>query len=136
MSRGPGRWQRALLDAVAEYDVVSVADVAESIVGREPTRSELVAIRRAAAELAKAGALRATYVQRCRRCGAMNLVMAGQCLPPCRGSYGHALVVTPITSTLAGPPRGWVSNTAPTPEWISVPESWIRFPKSFKRQEG
>ena len=121
VSRGPGRWQRALLDAVVEYEVVPVADVAETVVGREPTRAELVAIRRAAAQLARDGALRCTYLQRCQRCGAMNRVMVDQCLPPCRGSYGHALVVTPTTSTVAGPPGGWASQQG-TPEWIAVPE--------------
>ena len=62
MSRGPGRWQRLLLAELDEYDVVPVSYVAraQAADGR-PSRSDLVAIRRAAKQLTITGKARAIY---------------------------------------------------------------------------
>lgn len=51
VSRGPGRWQRALLAALDRRDPVLVADAVEDELGRVPTRAEMVAGRRAAHSL-------------------------------------------------------------------------------------
>lgn len=63
MSKGPGRWQRAILDAIqdAEYDLFPVQSIAYEHLDREPTRAELVACRRAVKTLAIAGKVRAVY---------------------------------------------------------------------------
>ncbi len=51
MSRGPGRWQRILLAHLDRCDPLLVADAVEDALGRQPTRVELVAARRAAHSL-------------------------------------------------------------------------------------
>lgn len=56
MSRGPGKWQRIIL-AIAEsigYErVVLAADVVPMVAGRQATKTEMVAIRRAIKRLAE-----------------------------------------------------------------------------------
>jgi hypothetical protein len=64
ISRGPGRWQRVILDALAQhtdYDIFGVYALVEEHLQRTPTRSELVAARRAVKTLAIAGKIRAIY---------------------------------------------------------------------------
>jgi hypothetical protein len=64
MSRGPGRWQRVILQALAEntdHDIFGVYALVEEHLGRTPTRSELVAARRAVKTLAIQRKVRAIY---------------------------------------------------------------------------
>jgi hypothetical protein len=61
VSRGPGRWQRVLLDALEQYDAVGVGATVWEHLGRPATRSEEVAARRAARRLVEAGKARAIY---------------------------------------------------------------------------
>lgn len=61
MSKGPGRWQRILLDALGEHDFVGVGATVWGHLGRPATRSEEVAARRAAKSLVEAGRARAIY---------------------------------------------------------------------------
>lgn len=61
MSRGPGRWQRALLAALEEHDVVVVEHVTAAAVGPDATRAAYVAFRHAARRLAEDGRVRALY---------------------------------------------------------------------------
>lgn len=53
MSRGPGRWQRAILDALAERDAVGITHP-------DMTHAEQNAVRRAARTLEAAGKLALT----------------------------------------------------------------------------
>lgn len=63
MSRGPGRWQRVVLDAIkdTDYEVFPILAIAYTHLGRAATRSEAVAARRAVKTLALAGKVRAIY---------------------------------------------------------------------------
>lgn len=61
MSRGPGRWQRVLIDLLDTHEAFSVADAVRATTSN-PTRSDLVAARRAARSLVEAGKARAVYV--------------------------------------------------------------------------
>ena len=54
---GYGRWQRALLDAVNDHEVVGLVGAVDRHLGRHGTRSELTAARRAAGRLASGGRL-------------------------------------------------------------------------------
>lgn len=60
MSRGPGRWQRLLLEALEDHTLVPVSYVVYNNAD-SPTRSDHVAARRAARRLVKEGKARATY---------------------------------------------------------------------------
>jgi hypothetical protein len=55
MSKGPGRWQRMLLDGLHEHPELDPVGYIAKQLGRELTRSEQVAVRRAAATLASSG---------------------------------------------------------------------------------
>ncbi len=57
MSRGPGRWQRVLLDALEAHEAASVLAVTwrQFDPAGVPTRSDLVAVRRAAHRLRELG---------------------------------------------------------------------------------
>ncbi len=63
MSRGPGRWERALLEAVNEHPSVApsgrryvhVRSWLRTFVGREPTPAELSAAHRAARSIVRKG---------------------------------------------------------------------------------
>ncbi len=61
MSRGPGRWQRVLLEGLARSSEVVVLYELHDHLERAPTRAELVAARRAARRLAETGQARAIY---------------------------------------------------------------------------
>jgi hypothetical protein len=63
VSRGPGRWQRAILQAIedTEYEIFPVLNIAYHHLGRAATRSEAVAARRAVKALAIAGKIRAIH---------------------------------------------------------------------------
>jgi hypothetical protein len=109
VSRGPGRWQRLLLDALDEYEFVPVNTVVLNNT-IEATRIELVAARRAARALVESGRARAIYRSRCTSCYELD--------PPrfrCCGRVTHVLVLTPARSTA-------LSTLLPmvAPEWISV----------------
>jgi len=62
MSRGPGVWQRLLLDALEGVEAVNVSTAAYALRGPRPARADFVAVRRAARALAEAGKVRAVYV--------------------------------------------------------------------------
>ncbi len=61
MSKGPGRWQRVLLDALEESPFIGVGGTVWAHLDRPATRSEEVAARRAAKRLAETGQVRAIY---------------------------------------------------------------------------
>lgn len=61
MSRGPGRWQRVLLDALEQSPFIGVGGTVWAHLGRAATRSEEVAARRAAKRLVETGQARAIY---------------------------------------------------------------------------
>lgn len=101
MSRGPGFWQRLLLDALEGTEAVSVSS-APWAASDSPTRSDFVAVRRAAATLAQAGKVRAIY----------------RYLPTRdERRMTPRLVVTRPDSTMPGN----VAKTRPTPEWVTDP---------------
>ena len=116
MSRGPGLWQRVLLDALTSHDVVPVGTVVHNDLGRPGTRAELVAARRAAGRLAEDGKARAIYLGCCRRCG--ELSETWDC-PACRSGCGQVLVLTP-TEGVGATIRGVQSTACHRPRWISV----------------
>jgi len=96
VSRGPGRWQRAILAALAEYDIVPVGDLCQAVLGRAPSRAELVAARRAAHSLADSGGLREIYPWHCDRCGTVLRSLwhdAAVCGGRCGGRRAHLLAV-------------------------------------------
>lgn len=99
MSRGPGRWQRALIEAAEEserdgYLWATVAGTVRDQLGHEPTRTELVAARRAAATLAAAGRVRTIYVMWCRVCGVSYMNFSHRCPEGCKSRTIHQLAVT------------------------------------------
>lgn len=62
MGRGPGIWQRVILDTLEQGDVLlPVVSLAYAVRGN-PTRSDFVAARRAVRTLAEAGKVRAIYM--------------------------------------------------------------------------
>jgi hypothetical protein len=63
MSRGPGRWQQVLLEALEASEEVCVLWKACEYLGREPTRTEYSAVNRAAHTLAQQGQARTAYVR-------------------------------------------------------------------------
>lgn len=70
MSRGPGRWQRAILEAVADCGSVPIP----LLVGAEtatwpPPRSALLAAQRAARVLEAAGRVDLISIPMCSNCG-------------------------------------------------------------------
>jgi hypothetical protein len=93
VSRGPGRWQRAIHAALGEHDVVPIGDLCEAVLGRPPVRSELVAIRRAAHRLADTDQLREINPWYCYRCGTVLRQMETTCRI-CRRYPGAVLAVT------------------------------------------
>jgi len=56
MSKGPGRWQQAILHALEEHEAVVIAWLAG------PDRSDQVSARRACRALAASGRIRAGYL--------------------------------------------------------------------------
>jgi hypothetical protein len=62
MGQALGRWQQVLLEALAEHKAVGVRAVVVSHLGREATRSELEAARRAARLLEQRGELKVIHV--------------------------------------------------------------------------
>lgn len=86
MSRGLGIWQRAILTALEQYDLGPVGTIAFNALGRDPTRSELVSIRRAARRLAEDGTILALHLGQCRACGELSTrfvcrVCSAGCVP-------------------------------------------------------
>jgi len=72
MSRGPGRWQRVILDALRQhpdYDVFPLPGLVMEYLQREPKRAELVAARRALKTLAVGNIVRAVYRPRLDEAG-------------------------------------------------------------------
>jgi hypothetical protein len=115
VSRGPGRWQRALLAAVAEFKMVLTVELAWDHLQREPTRSELVAVRRAAKSIVMSGSATAFYARQCRGCHQVYGNWPMCC--PSVGS-GAVLVLTKDPVLIAKIPPSRI------PTWLSVaPES-------------
>ena len=56
------RWQQLLVDALAQHETVAVQTAVEEHLGRQPTRTERSASRRAAHRLARAGGVVITYL--------------------------------------------------------------------------
>lgn len=88
MSRGPGRWQRYWLQRASELSETVVAiihDDVQAMLGRPPTRSELVAARRAAWQLSKTGRIRLVYIGQCQACEQLsNSLYCPACFRRCR----------------------------------------------------
>ncbi len=116
MSRGPGHWQRALLAALDAHDVAPVARVAYNHLGREPSRPELVAVRRAARRLVEGGEARAIYLGQCRRCG--ELSETWQC-PRCSAGCTWVLVLT-RTDGIGAKIDSLATSHRRLPDWLSV----------------
>lgn len=108
MSRGPGRWQRAILAALDEYAHVPVIDLVYAEVAR-PDRKHMVAARRAAKRLAQDGHVRAIYARQCGECHATVLDPLARCC----GRLGYVLAVTRDPETRTMRPLN-------CPRWISV----------------
>jgi len=116
MSRGPGRWQRALIAAVERHDLVPVATIAYNVLGRDPTRSEMVAVRRAARRLVEDGRARAIYLGSCLRCGELSPRWdCTSCRP--RSGCNRVLVLTPRTGIGAEIDSARLSRY---PDYVSV----------------
>ena len=113
MSRGPGRWQRALLDGLAGRDLGAVGTLAHNHLGRAPTRAEMVAARRAARRLAEDGLVQALHLGACRRCGELSETWICQ---RCGGSCAQVLVIARLGLT-------GIKSVVPlngVPQWVSV----------------
>lgn len=103
MSRGPGRWQRALLAALDEHPVVPVRDVTLEVTDGAATRPQHVAARDAAHRLHRSGRVRAGY---------MYLADSGT-----GRATPHLVVLRPDdTRQLARPMWG--------AKWSTPPEEW------------
>lgn len=116
MSRGPGRWQRALLEALDTHPIALVGRVTYNHLGREPTRSELVATRRAARRLVEDGKARAIYLGQCRHCQEMSGTW--QC-PECRAGCTWVLALT-RTEGIGAKIESLVTSHRRLPAWLSV----------------
>ena len=105
MGRGPGLWQRVILDALEDVEAVPTTAVAYAV-RDAPTRSDFVAVRRAARTLAEAGKVRAIYMY----------------LPTHDETRSTPqLVVTRTDSQL----QGTVADMGGTPEWITTPPTKV-----------
>ena len=62
MAQRLGRWQRLLIDALAQHETVVVQAVVEEHLGRQATRAERSAAQRAAHRLARDGGGAISYV--------------------------------------------------------------------------
>lgn len=109
MSRGPGRWQRVIIEALdqAGGEVVIVNWACFEHLGREPSRAELVAIRRSVKLLAEQSALKAAFF------GCVDA----------QGNRRQMLGVVPKDSELAGtlisdPPPPWHMPNPPSSGWL------------------
>ena len=116
MSRGPGRWQRAILDALSEYEVGDVLTIAYNLLGRDPTRTEMVAARRAVRRLAEDGQVRAIYLGYCVRCE--ELSERWSC-STCGAGCNKRLVVTRMDGDNVSKIQSVVS-LGRDPTWINV----------------
>lgn len=65
MGRGPGIWQRMLLDELRDFSYLAIREVIDT--GKVP-RAQAVAIRRAAHLLAQNGSARQVYWWYCPKC--------------------------------------------------------------------
>lgn len=101
MGRGPGAWQRLILDALRHTEAVPAVVVATARYGN-PERSDYVAVRRAIKALVLQGKARAIYCY----------------LPTWDGArFTPQLVVTRPESTM----EGTASPSGGTPSWITRP---------------
>jgi len=108
VSRGPGRWQRAILDRLRHQYVVAVHDVVTAQVV-DPSRSDYVAARRAAWALCRARRVGAGHVTLCSDIECRDGSWDGH-RPRCRGALTEFLFVSTITwSQLL-----WPVSVAPT----------------------
>ena len=124
MSRGPGRWQRVLLEEVGRRDLVPIADVVYNHTGQSPTRSDMTAARLAAKRLAESGRVRAIYLLRCTVCSELfeQWDYAHGNRRRCTGGHGtRALVLTPLDSDVE------TSRSCPdgVPDWITPRKAWV-----------
>jgi len=120
LSRGPGRWQRALLAALAPETgpdvLVPVNNVLWNELGRAPSRTEQVAIRRAARALVLTGKARAVYLGQCRHLSCDELSRTFIC-PACGAGCRLVLVLTRPDEHIGL--RSLLGIGAPPP-WLSV----------------
>jgi hypothetical protein len=114
VSRGPGVWQGLLLDLLQRYDVVPVSAAVHHHLARDPTRTELVAARRAAARLAAVHKARAIWLGSCNRCG--ELSETWRC-PACGAGCNRVLVLTKADDHRI---RTVMPMSRHIPAWLSV----------------
>lgn len=113
MSRGPGRWQRVLLDALEHHDLGTVGTIVENHLGRKPSREELVAARRAVRRLVEDGRIEALHLGECVDCGGLNEIWrCSHCGAGCR----EVLVV----ARLGMDGIRSVTSLGGLPAWVSV----------------
>jgi hypothetical protein len=126
MSRGPGRWQRLILDAVDEHRYVTLRQlvVAELRVWGSPPpvpRAAEVAARRAARQLAEADRILLSAQSVCRRCLYPQARGAYWCNnPQCGGKYGDLTYLETVRATSG--PR--VSVAFRRNAWQHIDASW------------
>ena len=75
MARWLGRWQRLLVDALAQQETVAVQTVVEEHLGRQATRAERSASQRAAHRLARDGGVAITYLSASAGTGRVRLAV-------------------------------------------------------------
>jgi len=95
VSRGPGRWQRVILDRLRHEHVICVNDVVVANV-LNPSRADFVAARRGAATLASAGRVGTGRITLCSDIGCRDGGGDGH-RPLCRGAFTEYLFVATIT---------------------------------------
>jgi hypothetical protein len=98
MSRGPGRWQRAILNAVEEHGAVLVRQLVQAETGsRTPPRAAEVAALRAARTLPDSYGLALTWWHVCRRCLYPQTDHPYWCQNPrCSAKYGDLTTLTVV----------------------------------------
>jgi hypothetical protein len=113
VSRGYGRWEQELVRAVGGVHTVAVAPMVRRCVP-EPSRSNYVAARRAAKQLALGQTLIALYVYARQRCGQVQDHEPERCCGVVRSSLAVTRPGRPLPH-LASPPAG-----ERCPPWITV----------------
>jgi hypothetical protein len=102
-----------LLAALETHDLGTVGAIAYNHLGRDATRNELVAARRAARRLTEDGRVRALHLGECRRCGELSEIWTCRV---CGHSCQQVLAVARLDQT-------GISSVMPLnglPDWVSV----------------
>ncbi len=113
MSRGPGRWQRAILAAVGEHGLVTLRQLVAAETGLQgsppqiPRAAEVAALR-AARTLSEGDRIVYTAMHACRRCFYPQTANPYWCQnPQCSGKYADLTYLSAV-----GHPRRWRLSVA------------------------